>query len=316
MSVLSPRTTLIGILCALGGAATLSINDMAIKFLSGAYPLHEVVLARSVIGMTVLLVMMRGSDGHFGAMRTRQLPLHLARMGCVVMSNVMYFLGLAALPLADAVAIVFVSPLLITAFSVLLLGEKVGPRRWAAVAVGLAGVVVMTRPGAGVVQPAALLVLGSAVFYALMQILTRRMAASESAMTMSFYVQLAFIVVSSAMGLAVGDGRFGAQPDASLAFLLRPWVWPQLADIPAFLATGVSVAIGGLLISQAYRLCAAGLVAPFEYVAMPLAIFWGALIFGQWPDLTAWIGIALICGAGLYTFWRETARKRETAIET
>lgn len=304
-----------GIICALGGSAVLSVNDVSVKFLSGGYALHQVILTRSLIGMTVLLVMM-AAGGNLHAMRTRQLPLHLLRMGCVVLSNLLYFSGLAALPLADAVAIAFVSPLLITAFSVLLLGEQVGSRRWAAVAAGLLGVVVMTRPGAGVVQPAALLVLGSAVFYALMQMLTRRMAATKSAMTMSFYVQLAFIAVSAAMGLAVGDGRFATQSDASLAFLLRPWVWPNAADWLPFLATGVAVALGGLLISQAYRLSPAALVAPFEYAAMPMAIFWGVVVFHHWPDRTATIGIALICGAGLYTFWREMQRKQESGIET
>lgn len=78
------------------------------------------------------------------------------------------------------------------------------------------------------------------------------------------------------------------------------------------MASGTASAVGGLLIAQAYRLCEAGLVAPFEYVAMPMAIFWGATVFHEWPDRTAWIGITLICGGGLYMLWRETTTNRST----
>jgi drug/metabolite transporter (DMT)-like permease len=233
----------------------------------------------------------------------------------VLLSNIAFFLGLAALPLADGVAIFFVAPLLITALSVPLLGEKVGPRRWAAVGAGLLGVLVMLRPGAGAVQPAALLVLLSALAYALMHILTRRMAPTETALAMSFWTQIGFLLVSCLMGLTVGDGRFGQSGNASLDFLLRAWTWPAPGDWPLFLVTGLAVAVGGLMISQAYRLCEAGLVAPFEYAAMPMAVLWGALVFGTWPDAVAWTGIALIGGAGLYTLWRETRLGRPVASE-
>ena len=108
----------------------------------------------------------------------------------------------------------------------------------------------------------------------------------------------------------MGDGHLAGSENAALAFLFRAWIWPPVSDWPYFLATGLAVTVGGLLVSQAYRLCEAALVAPFEYAAMPFAILWGVAFFGQWPDLTAWIGIALICGAGLYVLWRETMLRR------
>ena len=112
------------------------------------------------------------------------------------------------------------------------------------------------------------------------------------------------------MGLWVGDGHLAT--DAKLwAFLFRPWIWPPLADWPVFLATGLSVGIGGMMVTQAYRTTEAGLIAPFEYVGMPLAIFWGLAVFGTFPDAVSWVGIALICGSGLYVIWRETVRRRE-----
>ena len=303
------RQTLMGILCAVGASFAFSINDMSIKALSGDYALHEVILFRSMIGMTFLLTCVLPFQGGLGALRTRRLGAHLLRATFVVASNLFYFLGLAALPLATTSAIFFVAPLLITALSVPLLGERVGPRRWTAVAVGLAGVIIMLHPG-GAMEVAVFLPLASALAYAFMHMMTRHMKGSESAVAMTFYVQSLFVIVSGTMGLTFGDGRYAVQSDASLAFLFRPWIWPPVGDWAVLLATGVASSVGGLLIAQAYRLGEAGLIAPFEYVAMPLAIFWGLVIFGEWPAHEAWVGIALIAGAGLYIGWRETMGRR------
>ena len=299
-----------GVLFAIGGGVILSVNDLAIKNLSGAYALHQVILTRAFIGLALVLTVIAVSGTGFRQLLTRRPKEHLFRVSIVMVSNVTYFLGLAALPLADAVATSFVAPLFVTLLSAVVLGEPVGPRRWAAVGVGMLGVLIMLRPGTGAIQPAALLVLVSAFCYASSHMMTRRMRDTESAMTLNFFVQCGFVIVSSTMGLWVGDGHLSGSPDASLAFLFRPWHWPPLTDWPWFFATGLAVGIGGLMMSQAYRTTEAALVAPFEYVGMPMAILWGTLIFGTWPDLTAWAGIALICGAGLYTLWRETVLRK------
>jgi drug/metabolite transporter (DMT)-like permease len=304
--------TLAGVLFAVGGTLIFSVNDMAIKFLSGGYALHQVILIRAIVAMTFILIVVHVSDRGWSQIATSRPGTHLLRVGIVMVSNVTFFVGLAAMPLADAVAVAYVSPIVVTLLSIVFLGEKVGPRRWAAVIVGMLGVLVMLRPGAGVIQPAALLVLISAVLYASGNLLARHMGGTESAMTLSFYVQAGFIVVSVSMGLWVGDGHL-ATDDTLWAFLFRPWIWPPLADIPYFIATGLAVGIGGLMVTQAYRTVEAGLVAPFEYVGMPMAIFWGLIIFGTFPDATGWVGIAMICGSGLYVIWRETVRKRDDA---
>ncbi len=303
-------THLRGILFALGGALILSVNDVAIKSLSGTYALHQVILTRALVGMAVVLTVIALSGTGFRQLVTRRPGGHFLRVSIVMVSNVTYFLGLAALPLADAVATAFIAPIFVTLLSSVVLGEKVGPRRWSAVAVGMLGVVIMLRPGAGVIHAAALLVLISAFCYASSHMLTRHMRRTESAMTLNFFTTLGFIIVSSAMGLWVGDGHLSGSADPSIAFLFRPWVWPPAHDWPAFLATGLAVSIGGLMMSQAYRTTEAALVAPFEYAGMPMAIFWGVVVFGSWPDTIAWAGIALIGGAGLYTLWRETVRKK------
>ena len=300
-----------GILLALGGAVILSLNDLAIKALSGTYALHQVILIRAVIGIAIVLVVIGASGTGFGQLWTRRPGAHLFKVCILMISNVTYFLGLAALPLADAVAIAFIAPILVTLMSAVILREHVGPRRWAAVMVGMIGVLVLVRPGTGTIQPAAILVLISATCYAASNLMTRTMRQTESAMTMAFFVQSGFIVVSLCMGLWVGDGHLAGSSDASLAFLFRPWVIPAAWDWWAFVGTGLSISIGGMMTAQAYRTNEVALVAPFEYMGMPMAIVWGVVVFSTWPDRTAWVGIALICGAGLYTLWRETWHRKD-----
>lgn len=299
---------LLGIACAIGGSATLSLNDLCIKALSGAYPLHEVILVRGVIGL-VFILGFAWATGQGAIWRSTRPGFHLGRAMIVMISNATYFLGLAALPLADAAAIGFVAPILLTLLSVVLLGEKVGPHRWGAVVVGLGGVVIMLNPE-GEFRPAALLILISAFTYATTQIMTRAARATESAATINFYTQAGFIVTSLAMGAWAGDGHMAGSGDASLEFLFRPWVWPETADWVYFAGTGVAVAAGGMLMAQAYRMNEAALVAPFEYVSMPLAVLWGLVVFGTFPDARGWLGIVLIVGAGLYTLWRESIRRK------
>jgi drug/metabolite transporter (DMT)-like permease len=307
LTVLRGNPVLAGVAFALAGTVVFSINDLAIKALSGDYALHQVMLIRAMVGLTFILALALATRADLRQVLTRRPGAHALRLAFVLVSNVTYFMGLAALPLADAVAISFVSPLIITALSVPVLGERVGPRRWVAVVIGMLGVLVMTRPGEGAISWAAVLVLISAFCYACVNLMTVRMKTTESALTLSFWVQVAFLVTSLCVGLAIGDGRLAASGDPALAFLLRAWIWPPPQDWPAFLATGLSVTIGGLMVAQAYRLAPASSVAPFEYAAVPMAVFWGVTVLGTWPDATGWLGIALILGAGIYALMREAA---------
>ncbi len=295
----------IGSISAAVAVTLFSINDTAIKFLSGGYPLHEIVLIRSFLGLVLICTLIAPLTDGFAIMRTKRLHLHLLRGLCVVVANMLFFLGLAAMPLADAVAIFFVSPLVITVFSVIFLGETVGPRRWTAILVGFVGVVVMMRPGTDAFQVASLFPLIAAVSYAALHMLTSVIGRTESAGTMAFYIQITFIFVCVVVGLSVGDGRFGNQSDPSLEFLLRAWVWPDPADFPVMILLGIGVGIGGYCISQAYRVAPAAVVAPYEYLALPLSVLWGMIVFDEWPDAVAYFGMALILGAGLFTVWRE-----------
>ena len=215
--------------------------------------------------------------------------------------------------LADAVAIFFVSPLIVTIFSVVFLRETVGPWRWAAVLVGLGGVRIVLRPGSATFQLASILPVIAALAYASLHMLTRFIGKTESAATMTVYIQFTFITVSLAMGLAFGDGRFADQSNPSLHFLLREWAWPECQDWLLLVLTGATTGFGGYLISQAYRVAAAAIVAPFEYLALPLSIFWGFVIFGEVPAALAFLGITLILASGLFIIWRESRKSGEVA---
>ena len=305
---------ILGIACVVGAITLFVLQDALIKWLSGDYPLHEIVLVRAASAIAVTLFMMR-LEGGIHLLRTHRLGLLLTRSALLVLANCAFCLALAAMTIAEATSIFFVAPLLITALSALVLREPVGPRRWAAVCVGLAGVIVMLRPGEGVLRLVALLPIAAAAAYALMQTITRRLGITERASTIAFYAQTGFIVASVTIGLVAGDGRFAPDDDPSLAFLLRAWTAPSVGDAALFLGIGVMNGIGGYLMSQAYRISQPAAIAPFEYVALPMAVLWGVVFFGDWPDLVTYAGMALICASGLYVLHRETvvARARRAA---
>ncbi|WP_187431056.1 Riboflavin transporter [Roseobacter fucihabitans] len=308
----------LGILFVIAGVFAISINDMLIKQLSGGYPLHEIVFLRSAIGILFSLVMVR-MEGGWRILKTRRPFLHLIRGLLIVIANMSFFLALAAIPLADATALFFAAPLFITLLSIPILGEKVGIMRMSAVLVGFAGVVIMQRPWADsgtleATRVVLLLPVLAAFTYALNQIMTRKLGVESKASALSVYIQATFIVVSIGFYLVAGDGRFAQGTDnASLEFLLRAWVWPAPGDWGVIVGMGANAAIIGYCLSQAYRMADAATVAPFEYVGLPLAVFWGWLIFAELPVWEVWAGIFLILGSGLFVFLRERQKARVVA---
>jgi len=293
----------------------ISINDLLIKQLSGGYPLHQMVFIRSLIGIMFSLILVQ-IEGGWSILRSRTPGLHLMRGFFVIVSNMTYFAALAALPLADATALFFVAPLMITLLSIPLLGEKVGPMRLGAVVVGFCGMVIMLRPwDSAAAREASLIILFlpvvSALFYALNQIMTRKLGATTKASAMAVYIQAMFIVVGGLFWLVAGDGRYAEGIDnPSIIFLLRAWAWPVGNDIWMFAGLGLNSALVGYTLAQAYRMADAATVAPFEYIGLPLAVLWGWLFFDHLPGPTIAIGIAMIMGSGLFVFFREQYKNR------
>jgi drug/metabolite transporter (DMT)-like permease len=265
-----------------------SVMDTLSKLLAAEYDPIEVVCGR-YLAMIVVLGPLALRQPKL--LRTTHPRLQLARSFCILGSALFFIAGLARLPIADATVIGFASPLLVTAFSIPLLGEKVGIRRWAAVVVGFLGVLIVIRPGTGAIGSAALLPLLSAVCWAMSIVVTRRMRGNDRPVTTLLY--------STIIGLF-------------LSGMALPFVW----QTPTLHAVSIAFVMGMLSIIGQYLLIAgltrgdASLIAPFSYSQMIWSTLAGFLVFGAVPTVWTWCGAAVIVGSGIYIAQRERLRSR------
>lgn len=298
-----------GIAFVLLAISVFSVQDVAIKWMSGGYSVFEIVFARSLVALGLILVIAR-FDGGLAALGTGRIGLHLLRGAAGLAAYTTFYLALAALPMADAVALFFVSPLLITALSVPLLGEPVGLRRWLAIGVGFLGVLIMLRPGGGVIEPAAGLAILAALFYAVLVMITRRLGTTDGGAAMAFYTTLVYLAATALWGLLFGAGIGRGTGHPSIDFLIRAWAWPGHVDLGLMVLCGVVFAIGFYSLSQAYRLARATVVVPFEYFALVWAVGWGYVFFDELPDGPVFLGMFLVVASGIYVIHREGLRGR------
>lgn len=298
-----------GILYLSGGLAVFTVQDVIMKQLSGAYPLHEMGVIRSLAALP-LLGLMIWAEGGWRAFVPVHARIVFARAILGFFSYTSWYLAIAALPLGDAATIYYANPIMITALAAPILGEIIGWRRWAAVTVGFIGVVTVMQPGAESFDPALLLAFASGAFYSITALITRRASGRVTGSSFALWATVVFGLGSAAMALVLGDGRYADESHASLAFLTRAWVMPGGRDLALLVLCGPIVAISFYCLSQAYLLTPASVVTPFEYSSLPWAILFGFLLWGDVPDLWTWIGLALIVGSGLYVVRREAVRGR------
>lgn len=286
------------------GIAVFSVQDVILKGLSGDYPLHQAMVLRSLTAFPLLLALV-WAQGGLRSLAAPGWPLMVVRGLTMFAAYTSYYLALAGLPIATTVALYFSAPLFITLLSVLVLGEKVGPRRWAAVTAGFAGVVVMLRPGTELFDWAALLAVFSGAAYGGSMVWARRLGLRHGAAAQAFWGNAVFLALALALAAVYGNGAFAGDAHPSLAFLTRGWAMPTAADTGLMMACGVIAALGLTLLTQAYRMSPANVVAPFEYTALLWGVLYGWLVWRDWPDLIGWTGIAIIVGSGLYVLYRE-----------
>lgn len=255
------------------------------------FSVFQVLALRSLIILALFAAALPWLGG-LAALKSSRPGAHLLRAVFGAGAPLFFFASLRHLPLADATAVFFGATFLITALSVPVLKERVGPHRWASVVVGFIGVVIVTRPGQGF-EPAALLAFGASVCYAFMVVIGRWMGDTEPVFRQVFYFNL---------GLAV----------ASLPFL--PFVWlPMTDDHLLMLAAMTALSIvGQFVITRAFVVAPLGVVAPFEYTALAWAPVLGYLVWGDVPD--AWVvsGSLIIVASGLYLLHREAMTGRRT----
>ena len=256
-----------------------------IKHAAETFPTMQILFFRSAIGIPTLLPFLIAAGG-FSVLATRRPGWHLLRSAIGVTGMTCLIFGLGALPLSDAITITYAAPLFVTALSVPLLGEKVGLRRWSAVAIGFVGVMVMMRPG-GEINPAALALLFGTLCFAFVVIITRHISKTEHSVTIVFYFSLAAAIVGAAA---------------------MPWFWvtPQGTEWLMLVTIGVLGGVTQMLLAMAIREAPVSVTMPLNYLALVIAAGLDIAVWGIYPSATTIAGAALIVATGLFIVYRET----------
>jgi drug/metabolite transporter (DMT)-like permease len=289
---------ILGIIALIFGVMVFSVQDAIIKSISHDYAVTFAMVARCVVSLPLLLLMV-----HFECGLARLLSPRfwaLASRGLILLvAYTTYYMALPALPLAEAIALFFAAPIIVTVLSVPMLGEKVSAQSWAAIALGFIGVLIILQPGTALFDAAALFSLASAATYALSMIIARKLGVSEPATVMAFYQNATYLI--GALLLAGAFAGFGIEHSVhpSFDFLVRPWIWPKPHDLFLMCLCGVIAAVAMSLLTQAYRMADANLVTVFEYTGMIWAPLWGFLFFNEIPRWTTLTGLGLILAAGV-----------------
>jgi len=288
-----PDRPLRGIALIVLSTVFLGSADAMGKYLAaGSLPIIEITWLRYATLFVILIGLMMWT-GPRAVLRTDQLGYQVLRGVTLVLSVVLFVWALRFVPLADAAAIGFSSPLIVTVLSVIILGEVVGWRRWAATIVGFLGVMMVARPGSVTFHPALILAALGAVAWAIGMILTRKIGGKTSAISILAYTCF--------VGFA-------------LLTLLLPfnWITPTPVHVLVGVCAGVSNAIGHWIIVAAYRQGDASVLAPYTYVQLVIATLIGFAVFGEIPAVWSIIGIAVIIGSGIYSARLLRAPKQRT----
>ncbi|MCB1378278.1 MAG: DMT family transporter [Alphaproteobacteria bacterium] len=310
MTVAHRDNRLLAIIFILSGIGFAATQDAIVKSMSGAYPAYETMMLRCVGSVPVLMVML-WRDKAFGKLLPRLLGRVFIRGFILGFAYLCFVLSIAAMPIANAVAIYFTMPFFVAGLAGPMLGEKVRIHRWLAIIAGFIGVMIMVRPGVeDTFEWASIFALLSALGYAIGQMYGRPLAQQVSPIVIAVWQNIIYfsigLVLAVIFNLVVTTGF--SHP--SLAFLSRPLVVPDFRDFMVMLLMGVLAAFGMIFFVNAYRFGEANFVAPFEYSSMIWAVFYGLVIFGDFPDGYTWAGAAVVIGAGLLMIWRDRQLNR------
>jgi len=268
-----------GVLWILVGTVFFSLNDMVVKLLGKSIHPAEIAFFRYLTGLALLSPIFLRMG--WGGLRSQRLPLHFLRALIAGLAQVMVYYAVIHLLLADATTLSFSRPLFMTLLAVVILGEVVGWKRWVATMVGFAGVVIMIRPGAGSVDPAAIVAIIAALMFALGLIIIRRLASTESPNQILFYY-LAF-------GALIFTGP-----------ALWWWKTPVGGDWLLLLLIGALTSIATICYVRGFSLGEASVLGPIEYVRLVYAALIGFFVFYETPDVWTWAGAAIIIGSAVY----------------
>jgi len=286
-----PQDIRLGIGLMLVALALFTVGEVIVKTLIRDYDITQVVWARYIFHALVTFTLFSRVNVFQQAKTTRPF-LHIARSALMLVATTLFFFSLRYLALADAVAINFIAPLLVTALSIPMLKERVGLRRWLAILVGFGGVLIIIRPGMGVMHWASALPLCTAVCYAFYQILTRIAARTDDTQTSLFWTSASGVLVSS----------------IAVPFF---WITPSLIELVMMIALGTVYGLGHYLLIRGLEIAPASKLSPFLYTQIIWATLFGLIFFNNFPDGATLIGGAIVIGSGLYVWWRESKLKAE-----
>ena len=284
------------ILTAIGLAST---QDAIVKAMSGTYPVYETMLIRGLTSLPILGVWLAYTHG-LQSLITPFWTRILLRALILCSAYFAFILSIAAMPMANTVAIYFTMPFFVAGLAGPFFGERVPIYRWIAIIAGFVGVIVMVRPGVQAFEPASLLALYSAFGYAVGQMMGRKLAHHVEPLVIANWQNAIYFIFAAVAGLIAQATGFAGESHKSLAFLTRPFVWPTLQDFLLLSAMGVLAAFTMMSFISAYKLAESSFVAPFEYSGMVWAVVFGLLFFNDFPDLWTWGGMAVVAGAGLF----------------
>lgn len=282
-----------------------SIQDIVIKFFSDQYSVLMIVFIRGVIAASLMLLAMRLIKTRISLISGRPY-LALARGLLGFTSYTTYYLAIAAMPLAELVAIVFTAPLFVTAMSALLLKEKVGLRRWSAVLVGFTGVLIIVGPSGQFTSFPVLLAFTAAITYASHTIITRYLSWHDNPLTIAFNTTVVFTVASAILSLMLASGIITVTSNhPSLVFFAREWTTPESLHLGLMIFLGFNGALAFYCMSRAYCVAPASAISPFEYTYLLWAIIFGYLFWSEIPSSTTMIGVLVLISSSLYIWRRE-----------
>lgn len=296
----------LGISAIVFGTICFSVNDISVKLFSSEIPLNQLMFFRAIFAISILLFVILPFYRGLKYLNTSNPVFHIFRGLAVVGANTFFFISIAELSLAEATAIFFIAPILITIFAMFFLQEKVGIRRGLACFIGFLGMLFIIKPGTISFELISIFPLIAALFYTALHIITRKYGSQEKPLTMGFYIQVCFLVTSLmfAGGFYLAD--FDAEHSNSLTFLTGSWVSVSTFDMFHILVgIALPISIGGILVSYAYKNYEASFLAPFEYGALVIAVVSTYLIWNEIPDRLSLIGMILIMLSGIFVSLRE-----------
>ena len=296
----------LGISAIVLGTICFSVNDISVKLFSSEIPLNQLMFFRAIFAISILLLVILPFYGGLKYLNTSNPVFHIFRGLAVVGANTFFFISIAELSLAEATAIFFIAPILITIFAMFFLQEKVGIRRGLACFIGFLGMLFIIKPGTISFELISIFPLIAALFYTALHIVTRKYGSQEKPLTMGFYIQVCFLVTSLmfAGGFYLAD--FDAEHSNALTFLTGSWVSVSTFDMFHILVgIALPISIGGILVSYAYKNYEASFLAPFEYGALVIAVVSTYLIWNEIPDRLSLIGMILIMLSGIFVSLRE-----------